>query len=207
MGTSKRTDGIATMERLRDAAVQELTRNGIEKFNLEDVLHRADAARSSLYHHFGNKSRLIEAAQLAHLKATLTEDNAALRTVVETVSSPQELVDVVFLWLKEMGKKPSLNLRRQRISTLAAAEHSSEIASALKRNQISGTTYFAETLEIAKERGFINPQIEIRALAYWIQGQFVGRALLDVSKESDLDEAWAEATLASLIAVLGVPLK
>lgn len=207
MTSAKRTDGIATMERLRDAAVQELSRNGVEKFNLEDVLQRADAARSSLYHHFGNKSGLIEAAQLAHLKLTLTEDNASLRKVVETVSSPQELVDVVLLWLKEMGKKPALHLRRQRISTLAAAEHNSEIASALRRNQVSGTTYFAETLEIAKKRGLINPQLEIRALAYWIQGQFVGRALLDVSKETDLDDAWAEATLASLVAVLGVPVK
>ena len=200
----KRADGMATMERLRDAAMEELASNGVEKFNLDDVLERADAARSSLYHHFGNKSGLIEAAQLAQMKITLSQDNEAFRATVEACKTSSELVEVVRALLMGLGKKPSQTMRRKRVSSLAAAEHSSDLGSALRRNQVSGTTYFEETLQIAKDKCFIDPVIDLRAIAYWIQGQFVGRILLDISKESALDDAWAEATLASLIAVLRV---
>lgn len=205
MSFVKRADGLATMERLRDAAIAELSRNGVEKFNLDDVLERADAARSSLYHHFGNKSGLIEAAQLAELKRTLTEDNVAFRQVVEAVNSPAELIELIRATLLGLGKKPAQTVRRKRVTSLASSEHNSEIAAALRRNQVSGTSYFTETLELAKKKGLIDPVLDMRAIAYWVQGQFFGRALLDVSKETDLDDKWAEVTLASIVAILRIP--
>ena len=85
--TPKRTDGIETMARLMKQARLELAKNGVDNFDVEAVLERAEAARSSLYHHFGSKFDLIYTAQLEELVEGLRNDNQLFRYLVESASS------------------------------------------------------------------------------------------------------------------------
>ena len=86
----KRSDGIETMARLMTQARLELAKNGVDNFDVEAVLERAEAARSSLYHHFGSKFDLIYTAQLEELSEGLNNDNQLFRFLVETSTSEED---------------------------------------------------------------------------------------------------------------------
>jgi AcrR family transcriptional regulator len=86
----KRRDGIDTMARLMVQARIELAKNGVDNFDVEAVLESAEAARSSLYHHFGSKFDLIYTAQLEELAEGLQNDNLYFRFLVETSESEED---------------------------------------------------------------------------------------------------------------------
>ena len=93
-------------------------------------------------------------------------------------------------------------LRAQRIQLLSSAQHNAIVAAAIRDAQESGTKFYAETIQLGIERGLFAPRIDLQAIAFWIQGQFLGRVSLDLGDVAHLDNEWVSASLAGIKAVL-----
>ncbi len=198
----KRADGKATMERLLDQAVIELDKHGEAKFDLEAVLERSNSARSSLYHHFVNKEGLIAAANVRKIVSGFNEDNKAFRAAVEYCTSPEQFFELIESVMRATPGATTAPLRAQRIQLLSSAQHNAIVAAAIRDAQESGTKFYAETIQLGIERGLFAPRIDLQAIAFWIQGQFLGRVSLDLGDVAHLDNEWVSASLAGIKAVL-----
>jgi len=201
--TPKRIDGIETMARLMKQARIELAKNGVDNFDVEAVLERAEAARSSLYHHFGSKFDLIYTAQLEELAEGLQNDNLYFRFLVETSGSEEEFFNKLAGLMRTTSTKDFIEFRRRRIQVLASATHNDKLAEAIRVAQVEGNLFFTESLEMLRTRGWINPQHDLHTVTYMIQGLLFGHVMLDFSQLPELEEGWVEVALQTIVNLVG----
>ena len=199
----KRSDGIETMARLMTQARLELSKNGVDKFDVEAVLERSEAARSSLYHHFGSKFDLIYTAQLEELAEGLNNDNQVFRLLAETSASEEDLFNKLAELMRATSTKELREFRHRRIQVLASATHNEKLSEAIRVAQVEGNIYFTETLEILRKRGWINPQHDLHAVTYMIQGLLFGHVMLDFSQLPDLEEGWVDLAMQTIVDLVG----
>jgi AcrR family transcriptional regulator len=199
----KRSDGIETMARLMTQARLELAKNGVDNFDVEAVLERAEAARSSLYHHFGSKFDLIYTAQLEELAEGLNNDNQLFRFLVETSTSEEDFFGKLAELMKATSSKDLVEFRRRRIQVLASATHNDKLAEAIRVAQVSGNLYFTESLEVLRTRGWINPKHDLHAVTYMIQGLLFGHIMLDFSQLPELEDGWVELAMQTIVDLVG----
>ena len=191
------------MARLMTQARLELTKNGVDNFDVEAVLVRAEAARSSLYHHFGSKFDLIYTAQLEELAEGLNNDNQLFRFLVETSTSEEDFFGKLAELMKATSSKELVEFRRRRIQVLASATHNDKLAEAIRAAQVSGNLYFTESLEVLRTRGWINPKHDLHAVTYMIQGLLFGHIMLDFSQLPELEEGWVELAMQTIVDLVG----
>ena len=201
--TPKRIDGIETMARLMKQARIELAKNGVDNFDVEAVLERSEAARSSLYHHFGSKFDLIYTAQLEELAESLNNDNQVFRFLVETSTSEEEFFARLADLMKATSTKELAEFRRRRIQVFASATHNDKLAEAIRVAQVEGNLFFTDSLELLRTRGWINPQHDLHAVTYMIQGLLFGHIMLDFSQLPELEDGWVEIALQTIVNLVG----
>lgn len=201
--TFKRRDGIETMARLMVQARIELANKGVDNFDLDAVLERAEAARSSLYHHFGSKFDLIYTAQLEELTEGLNNDNIVFRYLAENSASEEEFFNRLADLMRATSTKEFVEFRRRRIQVLASATQNAKLAEAIRIAQVEGNLYFTETLEILRSRGWINPKHDLHAVTYMIQGLLIGHIMLDFSQLPELEEGWVDLAMESIVNLVG----
>ena len=199
----KRSDGVETMGRLMAEARKELTKHGVDEFDIEVVLKNSKTARSSLYHHFGSKFGLVYAAQLEELTESLKNDNAVFRLLVETTTSEKEFFGKLTELMQATSTKDFVEFRRDRIRVFSSATSNKKLADSVRAAQVKENLYFAETLEILRDRGWINPQFDLHTVTYMIHGLLFGHVLLDFSRLSEREEEWGDIAISTIIYLLG----
>ena len=201
--TPKRSDGLDTMARLIEQAKAELDAHGIERFDVESVLERANAARSSLYHHFGSKSDLIYEAQLQQITEGLFADNQLLRTLVELSPSMEDFFTLFSGFVRNTADPQFVTLRQRRAQVLASATQNPKLAEAIREAQVEGIQYFSDTLQILADRGWIEPRLALIDVSYLIQGMIFGHIILDFSVLPEVTPGWAEAAIMTMLNLTG----
>ena len=199
----KRSDGLQTMARLLEQAKVELENHGSEHFDVDAVLERAKAARSSLYHHFGSKSDLIYEAQLQQITDGLFSDNQLLRTLVELSPSIEDFFAVFSGFVRTTADPQFVALRQRRVQVLASATQNPRLAEAIREAQVFGIQYFADTLQILADRGWIDPPLDLLSVSYLLQGMIFGHIILDFSVLPEVTPGWAEAAIMTMLHLTG----
>ncbi len=194
--TSRR--GRATAAKLIEFASKELDRVGPAKFDIDSVLRESKISKGSLYHHFGSKNGLLVAVETHQFTKYLTDQNTLLRDLVETCQSADDFLSLMIAVIKISGSPEGRNLRKKRIRAIVVAQYDKKLAELVKTAQIKDSNYLAETLQIAKDRGWLVPDVDVLATSYWIQGLFIGHIMLDITGISDLDDAWNDVGIKAL---------
>ena len=68
----------------------------------------------------------------------------------------------------------------------------------LKNAQIEVTEYLAGSFQLAKDRGWVKPDTDLMALSYWIQGVFIGHIMLDITEQTEHEDAWSQVAYQAL---------
>lgn len=200
----KRSDGIATSERLMAEAAKEIQRFGIENFDVQRVMDRAQATNGSLYHHFGSKNGLIAAAEVQELVRHLSSDNRVFRAMVEECRTRAEFSKAIDRVVEAVASSTRSGVRVWRARAITLALDNKKVAKTVRNAQIEETKHAAETLRIAQERGFVDTAVDLEAVSYWMQGQFFGFVLLESGDTDRLRHEWKRASILGLRAVLGI---
>jgi AcrR family transcriptional regulator len=184
-----------TATRLINEARIELNSVGYLDFDVARVLKKSKASKGSLYHHFGSKIGLIIAAEAEELNAGLTQDNQVLREMIRSCTSVEDFLGVVEIALRAGVGKQAANVRRQLIRGISFANSNQDLGDKLKEISASGTGFLAESLAIAKDRGWIRQNVNLTSLAFWLQGLFIAQILGEVSTARPTEEEWLKVSL------------
>lgn len=195
--TRKRSDGLETIEKVIRFAREELESTGPVKFNLLKVIERSGVSRSSIYHHFGDREGVIAAVQSRDVVDDVAMVNQALRALVEKTASAREAINVIEFYLGSESGDNGEGRRLRRISTLMAAESSPALMKVLRDNQVNAVAYLAETFDIARQRGLIDPIAPTEGIAHMVLSLLLGRILVDITGDPDADALWRETVMAS----------
>jgi AcrR family transcriptional regulator len=194
----KNLNGASTMETLLQFGIEELSQSGPINFNLENVLRESGVSRGSLYHHFGSRHGLISYCQAHELKQTLKAENEGIRFLIENGQNGRQLFDALASVIRTLGSEKNIQQRQQRIRSLATSTDDESLRTLLAESQITGSQFLVDSYQLAVDKGFMKPRIDLEGLVQLTQGMFLGRALVDITQDESLSHSVNEAAIAAL---------
>ena len=183
--TSKGIEHVdsAARQRLIDAALIIVDRDGIDGARLREIVAEAGLTTGSLYWFFKNRRQLINAA-LAH--RYVDKMRSVLEVTREILRASLDSVDPLDIALQEAAQPDQADrvaARRERIQVLAAALDDPILARQFAEVTRSFTEQVIETITSAQARGLVRSDVDPLALATMIQATTVGYAITDVADD------------------------
>jgi AcrR family transcriptional regulator len=194
--TSRR--GQKTIEKLLEVTISELDRVGLAEIDIDSLLRKSKISKGSLYHHFGSKNGLLAAAEAQQFMKYLKSEGETFRKLIEDCATKDKFVDLVAAVMKITKLESNLDFRKKRVRAIAMSFNDENLAQVLKNAQIEVTEYLAGSFQIAKDRGWVKPDTDLIALSYWIQGVFIGHIMLDITEQTQHEEAWSQVAFQAL---------
>lgn len=188
----KRVNGLQTSSLILKFACEELARSGSANFSVDRVQQEAGVSRSSLYHHFGNRDGLITAANIQTIHEELNAGISDLRRQAESLDSGQQIVDLIKAAVRETSSAFRRDTRQVRAGTFAAGRHSETVSRALREAESRNLEDFTDFLEYARGRNLLRPQEPMVGTITVISSLMMGRIVIDVLKDPQVEDAWVE---------------
>lgn len=194
----------ATVELLLEATIDSLERRGESGVRLDDILDATGVSRSSLYHHFGDRDGLIDAARVVIFARDVDADIRELDRVLERANSAEEFRSGV-RQVTATTQSPTRRARRmQRAYTIGASLSRPQLAMALASEQQRLTDRIAAIVLDAQAKGWLRHDVDPRAVAVLVQGYTLGRVLSDIDAEP-VDQAGWDGLIDTLTGALMAP--
>ena len=190
--------GRATIEKLLEVTISELDRVGSAEIDLDSLLRKSKISKGSLYHHFGSKNGLLAAAEAQQFMKYLKREGETFRKLIEDCATKQKFIELVAAVMKITRLESNLAFRKKRVRAIAMSFNDENLAQVLKNAQIEVTEYLAGSFQIAKDRGWVKPDTDLMALSYWIQGVFIGHIMLDITEQTEHEDAWSQVAYQAL---------
>ena len=111
----------ATKRALLDAALADMEATGEASIRITKVLQESGITNGSLYHHFGSREGLVQAAIAERFLGSVTKGLAVFTRRVAEVGSTEELFEVFREELVRIGSPDVQAQRVHRMTALAAA--------------------------------------------------------------------------------------
>ena len=112
---------LETVDAIVDATIELIERVGEAGVRIADVVATTGVSHGSIYHHFGDRDGLIQAAQFARLARQPGQAIAALREAVASTDDPEEFADLVGTIAHAIADPDRMPLRLVRASVIASS--------------------------------------------------------------------------------------
>jgi AcrR family transcriptional regulator len=173
----------AARQRLIDAALVIIDRDGIDGARLRDIVAEAGLTTGSLYWFFTNRRQLINAA-LAHRYIDKMRSVLAMtRQLVEAAGAEIDPLDLALAEAAQPDRPDRVEARRERIQVLAAALDDPILAKQVAEVNREFTAQLIDAIDEARERGLVRDDLDPLAMATMIQAATVGFAVTDIAPD------------------------
>ena len=102
------------------------------------------------------------------------------------------------MFIRTLGTPAAMEQRSRRIRTLAGSVEDSDLRRLIAESQQKGSAYLVESYQLAVDKGFIKPRVDLPSLVYVTQSMFLGRVLVDIIGSDDLSSSVNEAAIEAL---------
>jgi AcrR family transcriptional regulator len=161
----------------------------------------------SVYHHFGSREGVIDAAYSLIFSKIVEEDLAALRRVNESLTTIDEYVDAVRPVLERISNGEECVIRRAiRSRIVAAAITRPDLRVLIGINQARLTKELLRVAEFGQKREWMRRDVSAHSIAMLMQAVLLGRTLDDLSLEPISDAEWEQTLIAVFMEMLIFPL-
>lgn len=179
-----------TKQLLLTTAISLIDEFGPQGFTVDNLLEASGISKGSLYHHFEDFHDAIEQAQVARFARYVDEDISMLTGLLSSATSRDELglrFGEVIMASSTSGRAEA---RADRASIVGLSRHSKKFADALAIEQQRLTDSLADVAREMQERGWIKPEIDVYALATFVQAYSLGLVLNDVTARPISAQQW-----------------
>jgi len=190
------------MQAVLDSVGERLMKADESLIRIPEICEATGVNYGSVYHHFGSREGVIDAAYHQMFTKLAEEDLATLQLV--SVSA-QTLEEYLVAMQGLIGTFASSDVRRARRALrariVAASMMRPELRELIGTTQSRLTNELQTIVEYGQQREWLNRELSAHAVAVLIQVLLVGRTLDDVSA-TPIDNAEWEASMAILLSVI-----
>jgi AcrR family transcriptional regulator len=199
---AKQNRSAPVMQAVLDAVGERLMMADESLIRIPEICEATGVNYGSVYHHFGSREGVIDAAYHQMFTKLAEEDLGTLQLVsVSSKTFEEYLVSMQGL----IGTFASSDLRRARRALrariVAASMMRPELRELIGETQSRLTTELQSIVEYGQQREWLNRELSAHAVAVLIQVLLVGRTLDDVST-TPIDNAEWESSMAILLSVI-----
>lgn len=190
------------MQAVLDAVGERLMKADESLIRIPEICEATGVNYGSVYHHFGSREGVIDAAYHQMFLKLAEEDVATLQLV--SVSS-QTFEEYLVAMQGLIGTFASSDVRRARRALrariVAASMMRPELRELIGATQSRLTSELQTIVEYGQQREWLNGDLSAHAVAVLIQVLLIGRTLDDVST-TPIDNAEWESSMAILLSVI-----
>ncbi len=188
----KQNRSAPVMEAVLEEAAQRLRHGDESRLRIPDVCRATGVNYGSVYHHFGSREGLIDAAYAKMFTQTVASDIVAIREAVKRSASFGEFLLAIESVLSSVNSGEARRANRaMRLRILAAPATRPALREVISTAQAEFTRELAETIAICQRRGWMRPDFDPKSVAVLVQVVIFGRNLDDLSAEPIPESEWA----------------
>jgi AcrR family transcriptional regulator len=169
------------MQSVLDAVAERLLVSDENLIRIPDICEATGVNYGSVYHHFGSREGVIDAAYLMLFERFVEEDIEAMRVIDEEAQGFENYVLSLRPVLDSYSSPERQERRAVRMRIVAAALTRPTLRLQIGAVQQRITKNMAEVITRGQERGWIRRDLSAQAIAVLLQVIVIGRVLDDIS--------------------------
>jgi AcrR family transcriptional regulator len=160
----------------------------------------------SIYHHFTNRTELINAAYVEWYWQCLKTDIPveAMMVLVETKDDYVRALRKTMEWSYQPERH---HARAIRLSVLGAAQRSPDLAVSINDINKKFLASIADAANVAQQKGWLRTDLDPMAIAYWLHGQIIGRTVAEMDPEHVDLAQWDKVSFEAVLGLILAPEK
>jgi AcrR family transcriptional regulator len=179
------------MQAVLDAVADRLMEGDELLIRIPEICDATGVNYGSVYHHFGSREGVIDAAYDMIFTRLVEEDIRTFRDVNESVETLEEYVKVMSPIVARLSSGPERKARRaMRFRIVAAASTRPRLKELIGKSQARLTNDLCQLTEFAQSRNWLRNDVSAKALSVLFQILVFGRALDDVSADPVDEPDW-----------------
>ena len=186
------------------AAVKAIDEGGEQAIRTKAIAEAAGVTEPSVFHFFGNREGLVQAAQIERYKRSLAEMYAAFRDAVARCSSKDEFSGIVRATITMAFTPHRDKERSSRVSVLGSAVSRPTMRAELVAAQDASFAALTEALDRARAEGWLDRDVDGRVFAAWLAGTSTGRVIAELYEDPEMLQKWNEMTVSSVLHLFGI---
>jgi len=188
---TKQSRSTPVMQAVLDAVIERLDHGDESLIRIPEICEATGVNYGSVYHHFGSREGVIDAAYESMFMSLVTEDISAIRTINETASSLEEYVEAMQPLLVALAAGDARSTRRaRRVRIVAAAITRPELRKLIGEIQSELSADLTELVKHGQDQGWIRSDIPPNAIGVFFLALVFGRNLDDVSATPIPQDDW-----------------
>ncbi len=193
----------STRERLLSAAIEQIEFGGEQALRLHDIALASGVAAPSIYHFFGSRDGLIEAAQAVRYASSLTGLSAIFVERVKSISSRHEFVALMRAMLAEALAEDRVEKRSTRIEVLGSSRTRPALDQKLQLVHRQVVDQLAKVAIVAQRHGWCRRELDPEVIAAWVLTMIDARYLVEMDPEHGDLSGWNAIAIDAVLAVTG----
>ena len=183
-------------ERLLEAAIDVIELHGESAVRVDEIALKAEVAKPSLYHFYGNREGLIAAAQAERYRRSLLVGYDDIRVELERCTNREEWYALVTIWIRTFAKPDAAQRRAMRLDVLGSSVARPALREAIIAANDAARIQLEQFIDHARARGWtlVGTDVATADVAMWLHGLWNGRYLVDITDDADRISGWDSVT-------------
>jgi AcrR family transcriptional regulator len=185
-----------------EVAIDAIDAGGESVLRLDSIVEKAGVAITAVYHHFGNREGLMEAAQAERYIRTVWPLVILLDERLSAVEDHEGLKQTVLAILDASIDPEFATNRLRRLNVVGSTLGRPRLAEAVTAEQTRVNQHVAEALRPFQERGLIRAELDLVAFSSWVLGVILSRVVVELEPGQLTAQAWDQVTRQAILALM-----
>lgn len=194
----------STKERILRLAIEALDTGGEASIRVKQIADDAGVSVTSLYHFYGSREGLVEAALVHRFDDGYRQGRAAMRHAAESAGSREDFAENLETLIREAFGPAYTAARRRRVNVAGSAMARPTLLAKINEAQREWFEELHESLLIAQRRGFTDPSVDMRAAATWHLITANGLASVEGDSTGADVTAWLDMYVDTMFRLVGL---
>lgn len=192
-----------TKERLLHAAIDVINEQGVKGIRIREIAAAAGVREPSVYHFFGSREGLVEAALVERFNVHLSELYRVFGTKLKDCRTQEDFVALVRRMFQQSFSEERNQIRSMRADIIGSAQSRPKLKEAITQKMLESYTELNNFIEGAQIRGWVDPKLDGLTFAAWMMSIVNGRVYIEMNPEPYNAQTWEKLSVDAVLLAMG----
>ena len=194
-----------TRDRLLKATAVAIDKGGEGAVRIRDLTKSCNITAPSIYHFFGSREGLIDAAQAFRFSRGQLQLGNAFASAIHQCKNKTQFVELAHRFLATMFSYERRAIRNVRLNVLGNAVNRPDLSKELAHVQEETNLVVGESMRYAQSKGWVRDDFNGDMFAAWLNGMVNSRRLIEMNGNHQLADEWDVIAKRSICMTIGIP--